>query len=550
MKKKINVLYVLIIILIISCNDNFLDTSPYNGIASATIFENDENATMAMNGVYNAMAQSAFKDPFLIFTNLGPDAFSWGRTPWGYALVTGAATSRDAPIVNNYRNIHKPIVYANDVIAGLDGNENVSEELRERLIGEARFVRGLCYFYLYNIWGDVVLIDKPTPVAETYLPRNPVEDVRQLVISDFKDAINRLPVSYAATELGRVTKGAAIAMLGKVYLYNEQWSEAAEQFKKLLTTPYTYDLVDNFGDNFHWVTQNNKESIFEIQYAMETGLGSTFDQRYGNRAGGKQGEDYCEASVTALSVFTNSDGTPIDLTTIPQEKNYATEKAYGLDLIAWYQTTLADADTRLHQSVIMPGSTFNGKGGVDYQVYWPYAPYINATPPALRTTWTTVALIPIRKFITIGDENILNTTNCPTNFPLIRFADVLLMYAEAENEVNGATSAVYDAINKVRDRAGVTDFPVGLSKDQMRREIWLERYRELMFETHLYFDVKRWKVAHTNDPIFGLNRVELDFRLEPLFTRIFNENKDYLLPIPGAEIDLNPLLEPQNPGWK
>ncbi|MEL7585864.1 MAG: RagB/SusD family nutrient uptake outer membrane protein [Prolixibacteraceae bacterium] len=548
MKKKISVLYILIIILTFGCDDGFLDTAPYNGLSNAVIFNNDENATMAMNGVYNAMAQNAFYDWFLILTNIGPDGFSWGRAPWGYNLVTGTGTSRDNPITQLYINLHKPIVYANDVIAGLDGNEKVSETLRNRLIGEAKFVRGLCYFYLYNIYGGVVLIDKPTPVSETYLPKSTVEEVKQLVIADFTDAIDRLPVTYETSELGRPTKGSAIAMLGKVYLYNEQWSDAAEQLKKLLSTPYSYDLTDNFGDSFYWQTQNNKESVFEIQYTMETDLGSNFEQRYGNRSGGKQGEDYCEASVTALSVFTNSDGTPIDLTTIPQQEDYANEKAFGTALTNWYQTTLANADVRLHQSIILPGSTFYGKGNKDYKIYWPYAPYVNATPPALRTTWTTAALMPIRKFLTLGDENILNAKTCPTNFPIVRFADVLLMYAEAENEANGPSDAVYNAVNRVRKRAGVVDFSSGLSKDQMRREIWLERYRELMFETHLYFDVKRWKVAHTTDPIFGLNRDELDFRLKKLFTRIFNKDKDYLLPIPGSEIDLNPLLE-QNPGW-
>lgn len=547
MKKKINLLYILIIALTYGCDDGFLDTVPYNGFSSAVIFNNDQNAVMAMNGVYNAMAQSAFKDPFLIMTNLGPDAFPWGR-PWGYNLITGTATTREQPIFNVYKNLYRPIVYANDVIAGLEGNENVSEAVRNRLIGEAKFVRGLCYFYLYNIYGGVVLIDKPTPVSETYLPRSTVEQVRELVVSDFKDAAEKLPVSYEATDLGRATKGAAIAMLGKVYLYNKQWKDAAEQFQKLINSPYKYELVDNFGDNFYWKTQNNKESVFEVQYAMETDLGSSIEFRYGNRSGGKQGGDYCEASVTALSVFTNTDGTLIDLTTIPQESDFANEKAYGTALTDWYQSAFANADRRLHQSVILPGSTFLGKGNVNHKVYWPYTPYVNANPPALRTTWTTVALIPIRKFLTLGDENIINSETCPTNFPLIRFADVLLMYAEAENEANGPSNTVYNAVNKVRSRAGVVDLPVGLPKDQMRREIWLERYRELMFETHLYFDVKRWGVAHTNDPVFGLNRDEFDFRLKKLFTRTFDQDKDYLLPIPGSEIDLNPLLE-QNPKW-
>jgi hypothetical protein len=312
-------------------------------------------------------------------------------------LSIGTADDRDGSTVSLYRDMYRPIIYANDVIEGLKNNTKITETLRNRLIGEAKFIRGLCYFYLYNIWGGVIILDKPTPVTQTYLPRNTIEEVKQLVVNDFKDAIELLPVSYPSSELGRVTKGAAIAMLGKYYLYNQQWPEAAEQFGKLLAAPYTYDLVANFGDSFYWKTQNNKESVFEIQYIMEANLGSSFDQRFGNRSIKGSGGDYCEASATAFSVFTNADGSAIDLSSIPQQTSYANETAYGNALIDWYNTTFATADRRLHQSVIMPGSTFLGNNNITYKLYWPYASNVNNTPPALLTTWSTVAVLPVRK---------------------------------------------------------------------------------------------------------------------------------------------------------
>src|SRR5690606_28429169 len=127
-------------------------------------------------------------------------------------------------------------------------------------------------------------------------------------------------------------------------------------------------------------------------------------------------------------------------------------------------------------------------------------------------------------------------------------ADVLLMYAEAVNEDRGPSQEVYNAVNRVRSRAKVANFPTGLGKEQMRRKIRLERDRELMFETHLFFDVKRWKLAHTADPIFGLNNNVVDFRFVTLYKRAFRADRDYLFPIPGGQIDLNPLLT-QNPTW-
>lgn len=555
MNARIYITGILFAVACTACNKNFLDTAPYDGISSTKIFENDNNATLAVNGIYQAASQFAFKDQFLnIITNLGPDSYSYGR-PANNAFSMGLGTSRATGILALYTNLYKPVVYANDVIAGLENNDKVTDSVRSRLIGEAKFFRGLSYFYLWNLFGGVVLIDKPMPVDQTFLPRASVEEVQNLAIADFKDAAERLPVSYPTASLGRATRGAAIAMLGKTYLYLQRWQDAETEFAKLLKAPYTYDLTDNFGDSFYWQTQNNKESVFELQYAMETGAGSTFERWYGNRSGGKAGEDYVESATTALSVFTHTDGRPFVLSTIPKRAAYTGSSAevnYGKDLIYWYDTTFANADVRLYQSMILPGATFLGKGNINYKIYWPYNSYVNANPPALRTTWsTTVGVIPIRKFLTLGDENVLNPQTCPTNFPLVRFADVLLMYAEAVNEGRGPAQEAYDALNRVRKRAKIVNLTTGFGKDELRRAIRLERYKELMFETHLYFDVKRWHVAHLSpaqDPVFGLNNDVVDFRFVSLFKKVFREDRDYLFPIPGSEIDLNPLLT-QNPNW-
>jgi starch-binding outer membrane protein, SusD/RagB family len=122
------------------------------------------------------------------------------------------------------------------------------------------------------------------------------------------------------------------------------------------------------------------------------------------------------------------------------------------------------------------------------------------------------------------------------------------MYAEAKNEASGPSALVYSALNKVRTRAGVSEISQIHSKSELQREIRLERFRELMFESHGYFDVRRWRTAHTTDPIFGLNHEVLDFRGMRIVTKVFKEAKDYLWPIPADEVDLNTKLV-QNPGW-
>lgn len=550
MKKKLYALLVVLLTFNLGCDDGFLDTTPYDGLSKSLIFNSDANALMAMNGVYNVLANTSFEAEFYNYvTNLGPEGFEQGRAPWGLTHAQGLATARDANIQANYRNFYKPIIYANDIIAGMNGNEKVTKELRDRFTGEAKFIRGISYFYLWNLFGGVVILDEPTAVTETYLPRNSEREVIEFIIQDFKEAITLLPVSYAsATDLGRVTKGAAIAMLGKTYLFDKQWAAAAGEFEKLLAAPYKYELVSDYGDNFKTTTKNNKESVFELQYVQQDGLGSSFDRWYGNRSVLIGGGDRANMTSHSLNVFTKLDGSKIDLSTIPKRTAYASDLAHGVALMAWYETTFANVDQRLHKSAILPGSTFVGAGNVTYKLYWPYGPYVTAKPPALNSTFNVEAKIMIRKFVTIGDEHPLFREDSQMNYPLIRFADVLLMYAEAKNEVSGATSEVYAAVNKVRARAGVAGLATGLSKDEMRRNIWLERYKELMFEGHLYFDVKRWRTAHTTDPIFGLNHDVMDHRFQKVFFKKSFTEKDYLWPIPGIEMDINANMT-QNPGW-
>src|SRR5690606_12495116 len=125
----------------------------------------------------------------------------------------GIADDRNAQYLNVYRNFYRTIIYSNDIISGLEENTAVTEALRDQYIGEAKFLRGLCYFYLMHLYGGVVILDKPIPVEEAYLPRNTKEEVFNFIVGDFIDAISKLPL----TNDGRATKGAAIAMLGKTY---------------------------------------------------------------------------------------------------------------------------------------------------------------------------------------------------------------------------------------------------------------------------------------------------------------------------------------------
>lgn len=550
MKKYIYTLLILLHILGTGCHDGYLERKPYHGLASANIFSNDQYAFSALIGTYSSLAQLSFGPNFYVMMSvLGPEGYARVRGDWGITQAQGLADSRNSQYLTIYRNFYRTIVYANDVISGLEGNENVTEDKRNLYIGEAKFLRGLCYFYLWNLYGGVVILDKPIAVSEAYLPRSSADEVLEFIKKDFSDAANSLPL----TNDGRATKGAAVSMLGKTHLFNNEWEEAAAQFKTLLSTPYQYNLVDDYADNFRFYAQNNEESVFEIQYTMAPNAGSEFNNWYGSRVVGQgPGQDYVEMSQRAFDAYTYSDNKKINFSTIPRPKDYANNIEYGNKLTDWYQEVLTGVDKRLHQSAILPGSLYLGFTGDMYKVYYPVSAHRTDNPPALWHTFGDDAIIHVRKYVTEGQENNYDRKNGPTNYPLIRYADVLLMYAEAVNEMSGATTDVYNSIDMVRQRAGLNrlnSLSPGLSKEEMRREIWLERFREFMFEGILYFDVKRWGVAHTNDPIFGLNYKEVDYRLETeWYTKVFREDRDYLWPIPGSEKDLNNLLT-QNPNW-
>ncbi|MDR1723267.1 MAG: RagB/SusD family nutrient uptake outer membrane protein [Tannerella sp.] len=528
-----------------NCDDSFLDRNPYTSLASGTIWTSDANALMALNGVYsNARREWGLQGIAYHFTCWGPDGYNYFRNS---TIERNTATSRDGNFLNAYTAFYLIIRSANDVISNLTDNPNITPDMGKRMIGEAKFFRGISYFYLWQLWGGVIILDKPVLPSETYLSRNTAEEVRDFVIKDFTDAVEALPVSYAAADYGRVTKGAAVAMLGKSYLYDKQWAKAAEQFGKLLSAPYDYDLHPEYWQLFDYKWENNKEFLFAVQMIDQTDLGSMYEEWYGSRATYQYAQSYCLASHLPFETSIRNDGTPVDLSTRPKRSDYENEHDYGVDLMAWYEETLKTTDKRLQGNLIMPTDTFIGLNSTVYKVYWPYADYANATPPALRIEFSGYACYIWRKFVNTGNDNKVRW-NSPDDIPIIRFSDVLLMYAEAMNEQNGATSEVYAAVNRVRERAEVAGLPEGLSKEDMRRNIWLERYREFPGEGILFFDVRRWRTAHTTDPIFGLNHDVLDFRGERLFDRKFAE-RYYLWPIPEAERDLNDKLD-QNPGWE
>jgi hypothetical protein len=364
---------------------------------------------------------------------------------------------------------------SNLAIANIPGI-NMTESLKNQYVGEAKFLRALFYFDLVNLFGAVPLITQPLPDTDASLiARTPAADVYKIIIADLLAAETGLPVSHSGNNLGRVTKGAAQALLGKVYLYNKDYANA-EKYFLLVMNSGRYSLMDNFQEVWHRSFENNKESIFEVQFADIGGSGSN----------GRNG-----SYLPAVNGATGS--------------GLATKRAFD---------AFDPADPRRGMSIFKTGDSF--------------APNVSAALSIFSPVWSATGYA-VKK----GMWPIMYVNANGINYPIIRYADVLLMYAEAANELNKLTEA-RAAVNQVRARPSVkmpalTAANTG-SKADMFTAINKERQVELMFEFIRFNDLRRWGLAIQE--------------LGPLgYTA-----KHALFPIPQLEMDINPKLT-QNLNW-
>ena len=389
----------------------------------------------------------------------------------------------------NYSGIMKANAAINNI-----PNISMQPELQERLIAEAKMLRALFYFNLVRFFGDVPLVSKLESIDDAMGPRISKEKVYEYIISDLTEAENILPIrsEYSSTEVGRVTKGAAKILLGKVYLTKGDYSLAKDKLAEVINneSKYGYGLHLNYGDNWNLDKQTGIEAVFYIEYKP--------NPLPNNGEMDLIGPKYSIPSPVGVSNSNEAD--------IPTEE--------------LYNTFLKDDSRR----------DVNLK--------------INFTNP--KTGVQLTSSIPL--FGKYYQEGLELANQCEINFHIIRYADAVLMYAEALNAVDESANA-HQVINRIRERAfgNNTQNLSGLSKEDFITAVLNERFLEFPLEGHRWFDlartgtfVERMK-AHS---AYEANVAEANK------TEIARNLKDYmiLMPIPQREIDLNQELV-QNPGW-
>ena len=470
---KLGISTLLMLLLLAGCKKEFLEKSPPDALTEVGFYNSAERAQLGVNAIYVSLQSAWSINLYRIYDVPSGEVLLSNTVPLEYNNFTYFPALNQ--IHDTWRGLYEGVYRSNLAIANIPGI-NMAEALKSQYVGEAKFLRALFYFDLVNIFGAVPLITQPLPDTDASLiARTPVADVYKVIIADLLAAEAGLPVSHSGANLGRVTKGAAQALLGKVYLYNKDYANA-EKYFLLVINSGKYGLMDNFQEVWHRSFENNKESIFEVQFADIGGSGSN----------GRNG-----SYLPAVNGATGS--------------GLATKRAFD---------AFDPTDPRRAMSIFRPGDSF--------------APNVSTALATFSAVWSATGYA-VKK----GMWPIMYVNSNGINYPIIRYADVLLMYAEAANELNKLTEA-RAAVNQIRARPSVNMPAITAAntgtKAAMFNAINKERQVELMFEFIRFNDLRRW----------GLALQELG--------PIGYQAKHALFPIPQLELDINPKLT-QNQGW-
>lgn len=498
--KKITTLSILFLCLTqVSCKDDYLVTTDPTRIGTDLFYQNQTQFEQAVNGVYGQL--QGLTNAAYLFQEFNTDNTTLDFNPLdrggaaGWEALEFSTVNPGNGEISNLWNLHYSTMYNINYALEKLGPSTVDAAAKKEIEGQLKFLRGFHYFNLTRYFGDVVLVTSTlkNPDEAFNLVRSPQAAIYTQIEADLKEAATLLPAKHVAAKVGRATQGSALALLGKVYLTKKQYPEAVTTLKQMLTLGYS--LPAKYADVFDPAKKNGPESVFEVQYQGGNDLGENSNFMYVFAPRLSQG---------AVTGFAN---------TAPAGRNIPTN-----DLIAAFETGDLRKDVSLQTSYTLNGTVVP-------------IPFINK----FRHPHT----------ITGRTDN---------NWPVLRYADVLLMLAEAINEASGPTAEAVGYLNQVRTRAGLKEVS-GLAKDAFRTAVLQERRVELAFENHRWFDLQRTKTPA--ELAAFLNAYGAKEKAKPTVARggiAFNaldyvySDFEYYLPIPAPQILINSKLT-QNTGY-
>ncbi len=487
-----------------SCDESYLDKNPLNAISGATFWKTQADVDMALVGVYRRLQSVVFGYRRSQLDGYSDNSYDRHNQIGFQNPSIGIINASNVPGAL-YNEPYAGIASANYFLENVGSVTAVPQAAKDVYIAEARFLRALFYFELVQYFGDVILYKTaPKTAEEAKIAKSPKADVLAFVIEDLDNAISKLPATAYA---GHAVKASAQMLKARVRLYQQNWADAAALTNAIIATN-TFSIYQGGYTNLFLqpTQQNNPEIIFSTKYLApnnpQGGEGMLVEIGWygGNQPYKNLVDDY--ETIT---------GKPI------------TDPTSGYDPANPY----AKRDPRLKMTVLVPGD-----------------PYINPDGSTFVTTDPILTGFAQRKYMDLSklpfDRSKIPVTDM--NIVHMRYAEVLLAYAEAKNEVSGPDASIYDALDKIRTRTGVAlpkvDQTVYNSKETLREFIRHERRIELAMEGHRYFDLKRWNIAAAK---FAAVKNPAGVSL------VFGE-KNNVLPYPQGEIDKNKALV-QNTGY-
>lgn len=535
MKNISKYIVIAITLLTSACKKDILDQIPKDAISEIVLWSDPNAASAFINGIYGKVPsgfdrnyQGWYYGVYLLDGTIddGDVCMPWTSSN---ELQSGNFLPSNAPFSELWGNFYSMIRMANVALANLDKLPDAT--MRERLKGETYFLRAYAYNELLRTYGlkssggeptGVPIIDKPLGLDDNLqIPRSTYDQTVDFIISDIDKAAALLP-GKDQMEAGRATRGAAFALKGRVLMYAEKWQESAVASQKVMSEGYT--LFSDYRTLF--LTKNNSEIIYAKKFKSPDKT-SPFDIINGPRSF-KGPNDACWGGTVPTQNFVDTyemkDGLPQSTSPLFDPNN-----------------PFNNLDPRFEATVVHNGSTFRGH----VMEMYPGGADVTGQPEDSKTGYQ------LRKFMT--ETSLLFPPPSDKDWPLIRYAEVLLNFAEAKNEASGPDASVYTAINLIRQRAGMPDLPAGLDQIAMRQRIRNERRIELAFEEHRFFDIRRWKIAESllNGPLLGLKYTKTPGGIT--YTRYQFEDRTfpsklYVLPIPQDDRDKNPAAKQIN-GW-
>nr|WP_315165676.1 RagB/SusD family nutrient uptake outer membrane protein [uncultured Flavobacterium sp.] len=504
-------------VVLTSCvnNEDLVQVDP-NQDAVDSFWKTDQDAIEGVNAAYGSLLTDGtyMRSTPLLLDLKGDDTRS--NSPWDAMYNVGRFNSNvsNAAIYGwAFETYYQGIYRANQVLTNVPNIEMEDAGLKNRILGQAYFLRGLYLFHAVNMFKNVPL---PTEIT-VYNPQKTQEEGWAQVIADFKAAAELLPTSYTsitgldANQKGRATKGAALGYLGKAYLFTKDFTNAKIAFKQVIDLG-VYSLVSNYRDNFTDANENNSESLFEVQFSRSAG---GVDLGWGGAPASGWGKTSARAITYAPRAFGWTDVQP----------TWTLFNEFHDEL-----TTTGGVDPRLDATMF-----YNKPGGM--QLYGQdFASFYAANPGDLNDLFC-------RKYQN-SDGNYANEFDWRSgiNERLLRYSDILLMYAECLNET-GDTPGAYTYIQMVRDRVGLPNLATakpGLTQEGMREQIGHERFLEFPLEGHRFDDIRRWGWLENPTKLAWLKTRDVEFNSYAAGREFF--------PIPQLEMDNNPGTV-QNPGY-